>query len=553
MTVSNNSNSDVLIVGAGPTGLTMACELLRHGITPRIIDKALAPTDKSKAFGIHPRTLELLENMGIVGTFLSQGNACNAFDMYDCGEPLASVKFDNIESKYPFVLMLAQSDTEKILHEHLLSYGVEVERNVELNRIKQTEDDVVATIKNQYGSREDFNFKYLAGCDGAHSVTRHQLNFEFKGAPYPNYWLLADCNIDWTYPTFHLSIFIHPTGVTAYFPLREDRGRLMFELENAPIDEEMALPVIDDVHRLMEERGIQHNGISDPNWLAYFKLHHRMVDRYSEGRVFLCGDAAHIHSPMGGQGMNTGMQDAYNLAWKLALVLKGKSPEALLDSYNTERHRIGKEVVGLTDTAMKMATIHNPVISVIRNKMVGILSKITPVQEKIVSTLTQLEFHYKDSPIVDERWFESKEVEGYVPHGHDLKAGERFKDYSLKSPEGSSSTGLYDLLTGSEHELLVFTGAEPEDMEIQEISKIVESVKEYGSLIETHLLIGSKEIPDGLPEVPSTWIDTGHNMHKDFGAAKASIYLIRPDGYIAFRNQPASASDLHEYLVTIFN
>ncbi|MCK5710483.1 MAG: FAD-dependent monooxygenase, partial [Deltaproteobacteria bacterium] len=350
-----------------------------------------------------------------------------------------------------------------------------------------------------------------------------------------------------------LSIFIHPSGVTAYFPLKSDRGRLMFELQDAPIDEEMALPVLDDVHKLMKEREIEYNDVSNPNWLAYFRLHHRMVDRYREGQVFICGDAAHIHSPLGGQGMNTGIQDAYNLAWKMALVLKGKSPEALLDSYNTERHRRGKEVVSLTDTATKIATIHNPVLSVIRNKMLSVLSKVNPIQEKIVSILAQLEFHYKDSPIIDERWYESKDIEGYVPHGHDLKAGERFKDYSLVSPDGKSSMELFKLLKGSEHELLLFTGAEPMDMEIKELSKIVDSVKQYGSLIETHLLIGSEEIPDGLPEVSSTWIDKGHNMHKDFGAARSSLYLIRPDGYIAFRNQPASVSDLKEYLVTIFN
>jgi len=327
----------------------------------------------------------------------------------------------------------------------------------------------------------------------------------------------------------------------------------MFELKNAPVDEEMALPIFDDVHKLMEKREIEYNSISNPYWLAYFRLHHRMVDKYRVGRVFISGDAAHIHSPIGGQGMNTGMQDAYNLAWKMALVLKSKSPEALLDSYNAERHKIGEEVVNLTDTATKMATIHNPVLSAIRNKMMGILSKIDPIQHKIVSTLTQLEYHYKDSPIVDERWFESHEVEGYVPHGYDHKPGERFKDYVLKSVDGGIKSELYGLLSGSQHELLIFTGAEPEDMEIEEISKIAESVKEYGTLIETHLIIGSKNIPDGLPEIPSTWIDPHHEMHKDFAAAKASLYLIRPDGYIAFRNQPASATDLEEYLVTIFN
>ena len=551
MTTSTKSDTDVLVVGAGPTGLTMACELLRHGITPRIIDKAMAPSDKSKAFAVHPRTLELLENMGIVETFLNNGNVCSAVDMYDSGKLLVDAVFDNIESKYPFALMIPQSLSEEILIEHLGSYGVEVERELELKKIKQTDDKVTATLKTKYDSDEVLECKYLIGCDGAHSTTRHQLNLDFKGEAYPNYWLLVDCDIDWRYPMFHLSIFIHPTGLTAYFPYKSDRGRLMFELANAPVDEEMALPVMDDVHKLMDERGIEYNDISNPHWMAYFKLHHRIVDRYREGRVFIGGDAAHIHSPVGGQGMNTGMQDAYNLAWKVALVLKDKSPETLLDSYNIERHKIGQEVVTLTDTATKMATIHNPVLSAIRNKMMGVLLNMNPVQRKITNILTQLEFHYKDSPIVQERWFESKEVEGYVPHGPDLKAGERFKDYSLQSIDGNSKTELYTLLKGSEHELLIFTGTEPEAMELHEISKLIESAKQYGALVETHLIIGSEEIPAGLPHVPSTWIDAS-NMHKDFGAAKSSLYLIRPDGYIAFRNQPASASDLKEYLANLF-
>ena len=553
MTNSNTIDTDVLVVGAGPTGLTMACELLRHGVTPRIIDKAPAPADKSRAFGIHPRTLELFDNMGIVDEILSQGNACNAFDMYNRGKPLANVSFEGIESKYPFVIMLAQSDTERILNQHLNSLGIEVEREIELSGITQHQYSVTATIKLKGGIEETLNCSYLAGCDGAHSTTRHLLNFDFKGAPYPNYWLLADCNIDWKYPIFHLSIFIHPTGVSAYFPLRTDRGRLMFDLENAPIDEDMPPPTIDDVQRLLEEREIDFSSVTDPNWLAYFKLHHRMVDRYSSGRVFLAGDAAHIHSPMGGQGMNTGIQDAYNLAWKMALVLEGSSPETILESYNTERHKIGKEVVNLTDTATKMATIHNPVLSAIRNKMIGVLSKIDPVQHKIVNTLTQIDYHYKESPIVEERWFESTEAPGYMPHEHDLQAGERVKDYTLLSPDGQDSVELYKLFKGAEHELLIFTGKEPEDVELKEIGPIYDLITgDYKSLIEPHLILGSRELKAKLPEIASTWLDEGLQMHRDFGAAKASLYLVRPDCYIAFRNQPASASDLTEYLSTIF-
>lgn len=550
---SDNSEHVVLVVGAGPTGLTMACELTRHGITPRIIDKAPAPSDKSKAFGIHARTLELFENMGIVDTVLGQGNICNGFDMYNHGKPLASVAFSSLESRYPYFLILAQSDTEKILNDHINSYGIKVEREKELVSMDIREDSLTAHIRLADGSEEIIECSYIAGCDGAHSAARHILNLEFKGAPYPNYWLLADCNLDWKYPLHHMSVFIHPTGVTAYFPLYHDRGRLMFELADEPIDEDLTPPTIEDVRRLMNEREIDYRSVTDPNWLAYFKLHHRMVDKYGEGRVFLSGDAAHIHSPMGGQGMNTGIQDSYNLAWKLALVLKGESPESLLDSYNAERHRVGEGVVNLTDKATRMVGIHNPILSAIRNKIIGAASKIDAVQEKLLTTLSQIEIHYKGSPIVSERWYQPDAVEGFHGYRHDLEAGERVRDYDLAGPDGKTGTRLYELFKGTEHELLLFTGAEPEDMELAELTKIHESIgKSFKDLIEIHVIAGSQEALRSFDTVKSVWLDKGFGMHRDFGAAKSSLYLIRPDGYIGFRNQPASLSDLEEYLAGIF-
>ena len=553
MTASHNSHADVLVVGAGPTGLTMACELARHGITPRIIDKAPAPSDKSKAFGIHARTLELFENMGIVDTVLGQGNICNGFDMYNHGKPLASVAFDSLQTKYPFFLILAQSDTEKILNAHMESYGIKVEREKELVGIAHERGSLAARIGLKDGSEELIGCTYLAGCDGAHSTVRHILDLEFRGAPYPNYWLLADCNLDWSYPLHHLSVFIHPRGVTAYFPLYSGRGRLMFELPDASIDEQMAEPTIEDVRRLMDERGIDYKSVSDPNWLAYFKLHHRMVDKYGEGRVFLSGDAAHIHSPMGGQGMNTGIQDSYNLAWKLALVLKGNSPESILGSYNEERHRVGEGVVNLTDKAARMVGIHNPVLSAIRNKLISKLSKIDAVQEKLLTTLSQIEIHYRESPIVEERWYQPDAIEGYHNYRHDLGAGERVGDYTLLSLDGKRSARLYDLFKGARHELLLFTGAQPEDMEFDELGKILGSVDTgFKGLIEPHLIVGCEGLPPGFGQTGSVWTDEGSRMHRDFGAAKSCSYLIRPDGYIGFRNQPASMSDLLEYLSIIF-
>ncbi len=552
MTVSDNLRTEVLVVGAGPTGLTMACELARHGIMPRIIDKAPAPSDKSKAFGIHARTLELFESMGIADTVLGQGNICNGFDMYNHGKPLASVLFDGLPSKYPYFLILAQSDTEKVLNSHMESYGIRVEREKELVGIEQKRDFIRARIRLKDGSEELIDCSYIAGCDGAHSAARHILNLEFKGAPYPNYWLLADCDLDWRYPLHHLSVFIHPSGVTAYFPLYSDRGRLMFELPDATIDMEMAEPTIEDVRRLMSEREIDYRSVGNPNWLAYFKLHHRMVDKYGEGRVFLCGDAAHIHSPIGGQGMNTGIQDSYNLAWKLALVLKGESPDSLLDSYNTERHRVGEGVVGLTDMATKMIGLHNPVLAAVRNKLIGTLSKLDPVQEKLLTTLSQIEINYRESPIVLERWYQPDSIEGFHGYRRDLEAGERVKDYALLSLDGSGGAQLYDLLKEVRHKLLLFTGARPEDMEFDELRKIYRSIKaEYGDMIAVHTIAGTNALPPDFIKTNSLWMDKDLVMHRDFGAAKSSLYLIRPDGYIGFRNQPASLSDLLEYLPVI--
>lgn len=553
MTAYRNSNTDVLIVGAGPTGLTMACELARHGVTPRIIDKSPTPSVHSKAFGIHARTLELFETMGIVETVLGQGNICNGFDMYNRGKPLAHVIFDTLESRYPYFLILAQSDTEKILNAHMESFGIRVEREKELVGIERTNAGITARLKLEDGSEEFIDCWYVAGCDGAHSTSRHLLNLEFKGAPYPNYWLLADCDLDWKYPLHHLSVFIHPSGVTAYFPLYSDRGRLMFELPDATIDMEMAEPTIEDVRRHMKERQIDYKSVGSPNWLAYFKLHHRMVDKYAEGRVFLCGDSAHIHSPIGGQGMNTGIQDAYNLAWKLALVLKGNSPENLLDSYNPERHRVGESVVGLTDMATRMVGIHNPVLAAIRNKLLGAISKLDPVQEKLLTTLSQIEVNYRESPIVGERWYQPDAIEGFHDYRHDLVAGERVKDYPLGSLDGKGGARLYDLFRDVRHKLLLFTGAQPEDMELDELRKIRGSIEpEYGDIIDIHVIVGTDDLPADLKTMGPVWRDKDLVMHRDFGAAKASLYLIRPDSYVGFRNQPASLSDLREYLPVIF-
>jgi len=257
--------SDVLVVGAGPTGLTMACELARHGITPRIIDKRAQPSQRSKAFGVHPRTLELFDNIGIVDTVMAQGNPCPSMSIYNKGKPLAQMDMtEHVPSQYPFFLIIAQSDTERILIDHLHSFGIEVERETELLDFEQDGDGVTATLVRPDGSRETARSQYLIGNDGAHSTVRKRLGLSFDGAPYPTQWLLADLAIDWEYPQTQLGVFLHPKGTTAYFPLYEDRARLVFEVPDTNLEDDLGTPTLDDVREKLEERGLAFDDVRDP-------------------------------------------------------------------------------------------------------------------------------------------------------------------------------------------------------------------------------------------------------------------------------------------------
>ena len=321
----------------------------------------------------------------------------------------------------------------------------------------------------------------------------------------------------------------------------------MFEVPDAPIDDAQPEPTLDDVVRLCEARKIPIRGVSNPTWLAWFRLHHRMVDRYSSGRVFLGGDAAHIHSPVGGQGMNMGIQDAYNLAWKLALVVRGAADPELLRSYHEERHRVDGRIVDLTHVATTAATIHNPVFHVIRRSVLQLASRLDAVQRRMAATISQVELHYRDSSIVrdDSKRPRTPRLPGKAG---DLRAGERVPDFSF-----DDGACLYELLTGSEHELVVLAGVAPTPDDLAVLGEVFDVAARYGELIEPHLIVGPDVPTKGRPAVASTHVDPGLAMHCAFGAAAPTIVLVRPDGYVGFRNQPANAGALAEYLGTIFS
>jgi 2-polyprenyl-6-methoxyphenol hydroxylase-like FAD-dependent oxidoreductase len=387
----------VLIVGAGPVGLVAAGRLATMGVQPRVVDQLEAPSALSKAVAVHARTLELLAGMGVVDRFLAEGVRIDRAEMRSGGKVRVRVSFAGIESSYPFVLDLPQDRTEAILGSHLADLGVSVERGVALTGLAQGEGGVDVTLQRTDGSTEAAKVDWVVGCDGGHSKVRELAPTALAGSFHGVNFILADVDAEWSLDQAALGIFLHPGGIAGSFPLKPPRVRLVLE-----VDDDLVAgtePTLDDVQRLAAERIDSTARLSNPRWLTYFQIHHGQVPQYRFDRVLLAGDAAHIHSPAGGQGMNTGLQDADNLAWKLALVARGRAAPGLLDSYNAERHPVGASVVKLTSTMTGMATSTNPAAEAARAVMLRVLGA-TSLPRKLATEISEVAIAYPKSPIV---------------------------------------------------------------------------------------------------------------------------------------------------------
>ena len=397
--------TNVLIVGAGPVGLTMAGELARYGLSVRIVDKNAARTDKSKALVVWARTLELIDRMGSHWTdsFVSAGLKVEGANIHSGSEQIAHVDLTELDSPHKFVLMIPQSETERLLEEHLRTFDVRVERQLELSQFQATADGVSCTLDHSDGRQEAVEADWLIGCDGAHSTVRHQLGTEFQGSTLLNDWILADVHLDGIAGPPEINIYWHSEGVLALFPLENTRYRIIADVgeSSGSIGEgNSPAPTLDELQRILDARGPGQVRVSDPVWLSTFSINERMVSDYRSGWAFLAGDAAHVHSPAGGQGMNTGMQDACNLAWKLALVAKGFSrPELLLDSYSAERSHIAKLVLEATGRATTMAVLKGGVKQAIRNHLASLILGLPPVKHEMAELLSEVAVAYSESSL----------------------------------------------------------------------------------------------------------------------------------------------------------
>ena len=370
--------TDVIIIGAGPTGLALACQLTRYGVDFVIVDKAQGVTPYSKALGVHARTLEIYEQIDLAQKAVEQGTVAGRVRMLEGGAVLGEVDLSNVGeglSPYPYMLVLEQSRNEQLMYEWLKGHGRDVLWQTELETFSQDATTVTAQVKSSSGESQTIEGKYLVGCDGPHSPVRHALGLNFEGSTFGRLFYVADVRIDWKFSHDALTVCIAPHGVVAFFPMPgEKRWRIVGAFPEGHEKEEGEVLYEEIEARIKEEAELELD-ITRVDWFSTYKVHTRHVDKFSSGRCFVAGDAAHIHTPAGGQGMNTGIQDAYNLAWKLALVLKHSAHERILDTYNEERLPNAKRLTATTDRMFNLAAGKDWFVGLIRTTIFPPMAK----------------------------------------------------------------------------------------------------------------------------------------------------------------------------------
>ncbi len=526
----SQKNIDVLIVGAGPVGLFCANELNRHGLTCRIIDKKTHISEKSKALGIHIRTLDVLQDSGFIKEILMQGHPVEGITFKSNGKTLIKATFEGIEANRHFLIDLPQNKTEAILSQSLEQKGINIEWETELTDVTQTPTEITATIKKANNKVGLLNANWLIACDGSHSTIRHLMHAEFKGAEYQQAWWLADVLLDWDVSDKHMSIYINKRGPLACFPMGDKRYRLVM---TAP-EGSMTDPTLEDIACEFKQRSSDAAAFTNPIWLSRFTIHHRQIQKYRYDRVFFAGDAAHIHSPMGGQGLNTGIQDIYNLIWKLALVEKGRAKPELLDSYHEERFPIGHEVLKKTDKMTRMILLTNPLLIVLRNSLIKLVLSIRKIRNFIIRDVAELSISYRKSSIVH-----------HFGDARYLVPGEYVPSFELMDPVTNRLANSITITQGTEHHLFLFAGIK--NKKITKLFQIAENIaQKYPSSIKVHLVLRNKT---ELGETScNQWIDEQLQLHKRFKLTRPTLILIRPDKYIGFLQKPINEKKWLEQL-----
>ena len=497
-------NTEVLIIGAGPTGLSLAAQFIRYGIDFIIIDKQEGVTGLSKALAVHARSLEIYEQMDLAQTAIERGAIIHKINLMSEGKLRAELDLTGIGtdmSPYPYVLTFEQSENEKLLYEYLQKNGKEVWWQTELESITQDENGVKATVKSSDGKVQEIEAKYLAGCDGASSTTRHQLGLGFEGSTVPRMFYVADVDMEVDLGRDTLYAIFGADAFVLFFPLRgEKHWRLVGNMpdadEKGDAKEEGMEIIYNEIEEKVKSLAQIPLDITNVKWFSSYKVHTRHAEKFMNGRCFLAGDAAHVHTPAGGQGMNTGLQDAYNLAWKLAFVIKGHIKPDVLESYNDERIANAKRLLKTTDQLFEFGTGDEWYFRLFRDHILPPLAKLVvhfdAAKEFIFPTLSQIGISYDKSSL--------------SRHGTDMnfkiKSGNRFPWFLI---DGKS---VFDYLREPKFKLITFSDGQENAAETN-----------FGNLPEW---IEHKTFP------------LYPHIIEMFGSKHTFSILVRPDNYVSF-------------------
>ncbi|PYC71601.1 hypothetical protein C7C45_11265 [Micromonospora arborensis] len=531
-TEMRHTTSPVLIVGAGPTGLMLAAELSRHGVQARLVDRRSGPVRESRALAVLMRTLETFDDLGLAGSVVRDGVPIIGIQISDGADEVASVELGKAESPFPFSVALPQSRTEEILLEHTTRLGVEPEWGTEVIAWRGDGDSTSVIMRRADGAEEECTAEWLVACDGAHSMIREAARIGGAGHDLNRTFLLADVRAPWRLPRDRIQVIFGGHGVFAAVPLpRPDGWRLVIDYEGDDVHELGPHPDIEVFRRLVAAETTLDPALSDPLWTTQFTARQQRAERFRSGRTILCGDAAHSHSPVGGQGMNTGLQDAYNLGWKLALVVQGAAGEMLIDSYEQERSNVAKQVLRRTERATKAVTLHSPVSRMMRDGVLHLLDRIRRAEEKVVRSFGGLNIEYRDSPAVLDRW-QAAGPSGPAP-------GDVAPDGFLRDRNGYET--LRHLLRGPGHRLLLF-GGQQQPAALAEAADRARAV--LGSLGRVFTVVRKPmlDVPAGV------FVDQHGDVHRRYGADRPAMFLIRPDGYLGLRADAHDVTPLREYL-----
>ncbi len=508
----------VLVAGAGPTGLTLALSLARHGVACRLVDKSPTPTEVSKALAVWSGTLEAFAALGVIRSFLDAGLHLTELKITDGGRQLAALAVaEGVDSAYPFTIIVPQSKTEAILAEHLAAADVRPERPVELVAVEDAGAFVRAVLRHADGREETVEADFVVGCDGARSAVRHSVGAEFEGITEPQTFILSDTRMAGGLDPTSIHIGWGPGGSVALFPIGGDVWRT-FAMRDAPAGD--APPTLEEIQTHLTANGPPGIVASDPTWLSTFHVNERLASTYRKGRIFIAGDAAHIHSPAGGQGMNTGIQDAYNLGWKLAAVLAGRGDaEALLGSYEAERRPVAHGVVTRATQLLRFGMVARGIaVRLLREAMVTVVSHIPAARRKLQAQMSETEIVYAAGPLV--------EIGRSVSGAGEPAVGARALDAEITDPATGARVPLWPRLSAVRHTLLVFGDPERQSALMAEALSHVDAV-------EIVVLDGASD-PDGVAA-------------ERYGISVAGWVLVRPDQFVAARGAAGETRGFSAY------